>query len=117
MTTPTKHHVFTKQFWNRSRVIWGLIVGLCTSIPLVGGSLVLATKWADANIVSPYIVCKIDSVCQSKQQPILHDMKTMISDIKFMRGCTELSTPKFVQDKVVYDMKLDSIEHSKYITR
>lgn len=111
----TKQHIFTKAFWNKSRIIWVTIVGLCTSVPIVFGSIIFATNWAEAKIVSPYIECKIEKVCEVREKPLKQDLKTIVNDMKFVRGCFELSIPKSIQDKVVTDLRNDSILDSRYI--
>lgn len=110
-----KQHVFTKAFWNKSRIAWVTLVSLCTSIPVVFGSVLIASKWAEANFVSPYIECKIEAVCIEREKPLKQDIKTIIDDMKFVRGCMEMSTPKTIQDKVVTAIRNDSIQDSKYI--
>ena len=115
--TTAKHHIFTRAFWNRGRIIWGVLVAFCTSVPLVGGSLVVVSRWTEANVVSPYITCKIDSVCEKRQEPLKQDIRTMIGDVKYMRKCAEYTTPKEVRDAVESQMKYDSISEAKYVTR
>jgi hypothetical protein len=111
------NHPFTKAWWNKIRIRWAIIVGLSTSIPIVGGSLLMVARWTEANYVSPYITCKIDSICEKKQEPLKQDIKTMISDLKFMRGCAEKTTPREIQDVVISEIKLDSIQEHKYNTK
>lgn len=111
----TKQHIFTKAFWNKSRLAWVSIVGLCTTIPIVFGSVLFVTNWAEAKYVSPYIENKIISICEVREKPLKQDLKTIVNDIRFVRGCLELSTPKNIQDKVVIELRNDSILHSKYL--
>ena len=107
-----RHNLFNKEFWNRSRIIGGLVISIFTAIPVIGGTIYLSAKWADATIMTPYLRCKIEPM----QEPMKQDMKTVINDMKFIRGCIEKSTPKEIQDEVKCEITRDSINEHKYIT-
>lgn len=109
-----KTHVFTKSFWTKSRIVWATLVGFCASVPIVFGTIMTVTKWADANIVSPYVVCKIDSVCDAREKPLKEDIRMIAGDMRFIRECMEQTTPRDVQDKINTHIRRDSIMDSKY---
>ena len=110
-------HIFTKRFWNRGRIVWGFIIGLCTIIPVTCGSFYTLSRWADEQIISPYVKCKADSTCIKITDPLKEDIKTMITDVKFTRKCLEEITPAPIKDKVKSQMFVDSLLDNKYHTR
>jgi hypothetical protein len=113
----SSNHIFSKNFWNKSRVIWGMIIGICTCLPMVGGSFYAVTTWTEANVVCPYVTKKADSISMKNQEPLRQDIKTMISDVKFTRRCIEEIVPERIKAKVTSDMIVDSLENIKYKTR
>jgi hypothetical protein len=113
----SKNKIFTKDFWNRGRIIWTIIVGFFTGVPIISGSIYMTAKWAEANIARPYVCKTADSICNIKQDPLRQDIKTMINDVKYVRLCTEKTASEEVRNYAKAQMKYDSIESHKYITK
>ena len=107
--------ILTKRFWNKSRVVWTIIISFFTSG--IGGSLYMAGQWTKTNVVDPYMCKKIDSICKTREGPLKQDLKTIIGDVKYMRLVTEKTASEEVKNYAIAQMKYDSIAAHKYINQ